>query len=112
MSIRALIAEDEAILAATLARQLTRLWPGLDIVATAPNGVAAVEQALETRPDLLFMDIWMPGQFRQVNRGTVVNMSCVAGAGRDAMGKVMLHLRNRPETPRVSPVYAHQFRQM
>lgn len=263
MSIRALIAEDEPILAATLARLLTRLWPGLEIVATAPNGVAAVEQALATRPDVLFMDIKMPGQtgieaaeelaerwegpapfphvvfvtayddyavqafeqaaadyvlkpvnearlartverlqgllarrqgqdggdplaelvgrlqslmpaaaaperlsivraavgnmvrmipvsdvvffqatdkyvnvatpesealirvplkellpqldpvqFRQVNRSTVVNMGCVASAGRDAMGKVMLNLRNRPEKPRVSPVYAHLFRQM
>lgn len=266
MSIRALIAEDEPILAATLARTLTRLWPGLEIVGTAPNGMAAVEQALQLAPDLLFMDIKMPGQtgieaaeelaerwegpapfpyvvfvtayddyavqafeqdaadyvlkpvnearlgrtverlqgllagragkpadsgadslaelvgrlqalmpagpaperlqfvraavgsmvrmiavsevvffqatdkyvnvatsehealirmplkellpqldpvqFRQINRSTVVNMACVASAGRDTMGKVMLNLRNRPEKPRVSPVYAHLFRQM
>ena len=265
MSIRALIAEDEPILAATLARSLQRLWPGLDIVGTAPNGVAAVEQALALRPDVLFLDIKMPGQtgidaaeelaerwegpasfphvvfvtayddyavqafeqaaadyvlkpvndarlartverlqglladrqanqgdagdplaalvgrlqalmpasaaperldivraavgnvvrmipvaevvffqatdkyvnvatadsealiriplkellpqldparFRQVNRSTVVNLACVASAGRDTMGKVMLTLRQRPEKPRVSPVYAHLFRQM
>jgi DNA-binding LytR/AlgR family response regulator len=59
---RALIAEDEPILAATLARTLERLWPELEIAATAPNGVAAVEQALALRPDVLFMDIKMPGQ--------------------------------------------------
>ncbi|MEG2900978.1 MAG: response regulator, partial [Massilia sp.] len=59
---RALIAEDEPILAATLARTLQGLWPGLDIVATAPNGVVAVEQALALRPDVLFLDIRMPGQ--------------------------------------------------
>ncbi|MGF6272525.1 DNA-binding LytR/AlgR family response regulator [Massilia sp. UYP11] len=59
---RALIAEDEPILAATLARTLRDLWPGLDIVGTAPNGVAAVEQALALRPDVLFLDIRMPGQ--------------------------------------------------
>ena len=265
MNIRALIAEDEPILAATLARTLARLWPGLEIVGTAPNGVAAVGQALASRPDVLFLDIKMPGQtgieaaeelaerwegpapfphvvfvtayddyavqafeqaaadyvlkpvnearlartverlqgllakrqqpdqadadplaqlvgrlqalmpasppperldfvraavgnvvrmipvsevvyfqaadkyvsvatsehealirlplkellpqldpvqFRQVNRSTVVNMACVASAGRDTMGKVMLNLRNRPEKPRVSPVYAHLFRQM
>lgn len=263
MNIRALIAEDEPILAATLARLLTKLWPGLEIVATAPNGMVAVEGALATRPDVLFMDIKMPGQtgleaaeelaerwegpapfphvvfvtayddyavqaferaaadyvlkpvnearlartverlqgllarrqgqdqpdplaelvgrlqalmpatpaperlsivraavgnmvrmipvaevvffqatdkyvnvvtaesealirvplkellpqldpgqFRQINRSTVVNMGCVASAGRDTMGKVMLNLRNRPEKPRVSPVYAHLFRQM
>jgi DNA-binding LytR/AlgR family response regulator len=59
---RALIAEDEPILAAVLAQSLQRLWPGLDIVATAPNGQAAVEQALALRPDILFLDIKMPGQ--------------------------------------------------
>jgi DNA-binding LytR/AlgR family response regulator len=60
--IRALIAEDEPILAAVLAQSLQRLWPGLDIAATAPNGQAAVEQALALRPDVLFLDIKMPGQ--------------------------------------------------
>jgi DNA-binding LytR/AlgR family response regulator len=255
---RALIAEDEPILAATLARTLQGLWPGLDIVATAPNGVVAVEQALTLRPDVLFLDIRMPGQsglevaerwdgpapfphivfvtafddyavqafehaafdyvlkpvssarlgktverlrgaleartalapdalgqllgqlqalapraapgerlttiraavgnavrmipvpdvvyfqaidkyvnvvtadaealirvplkellpqldsaqFRQVSRSTVVNMGCVTSAVRDDLGKVMLTLRGRPEKPRVSPVYAHLFRQM
>lgn len=61
-SVRALIAEDEPILAAILAQSLQRLWPGLEILATAPNGLAAVEQALALRPDLLFLDIKMPGQ--------------------------------------------------
>ncbi|MEM8513631.1 DNA-binding LytR/AlgR family response regulator [Massilia sp. MP_M2] len=259
---RALIAEDEPILAATLARTLQTLWPGLDIVATAPNGLVAVAQSLALRPDVLFLDIRMPGQsglevaeelaerwegpapfphivfvtafddyavqafehaafdyvlkpvssarlgktverlrgaleartalapdalgqllaqlqalaphsapverlttiraavgnavrmipvsdvvffqaidkyvnvvtadaealirvplkellpqidaaqFRQVSRSTVVNMACVTSAGRDDLGKVTLTLRGRPEKPRVSPVYAHLFRQM
>jgi DNA-binding LytR/AlgR family response regulator len=60
--VRALIAEDEPILAAVLAQSLQRLWPGIEIVGTAPNGLAAVEQALALRPDVLFMDIKMPGQ--------------------------------------------------
>jgi DNA-binding LytR/AlgR family response regulator len=59
---RALIAEDEPILAATLARTLGKLWPELEIVAVAPNGIAAVEQALRLRPDVLFLDIKMPGR--------------------------------------------------
>jgi DNA-binding LytR/AlgR family response regulator len=259
---RALIAEDEPILASVAARTLQGLWPGMRIVATAPNGVVAVEQALALRPDVLFLDIRMPGQsglevaeelaerwegpapfprivfvtafddyavqafehaafdyvlkpvssarlgktverlrgaleartalvpdalsqllgqlqalapraapgerlatiraavgnavrmipvsdvvyfqaidkyvnvvtadaealirvplkellpqldsaqFRQVSRSTVVNMGCVISAVRDDLGKVMLTLRGRPEKPRVSPVYAHLFRQM
>lgn len=264
---RALIAEDEPILAATLAKTLLGLWPELEIVATAPNGLAAVEQGLALRPDILFLDIRMPGQtgleaaeelaerwegpqpfphivfvtafddyaveaferaavdyvlkpvsagrlgktverlrtlvdaqrppaatspgaeslgqllgqlqallpaaavaerlttvraavgnvvrmipvaevvyfqavdkyvnvvtaesealirvplkdllpqldpnqFRQVSRSMVVNMACVASAGRDDFGKVTLNLRGRTDKPRVSPVYAHLFRQM
>ena len=62
MTIRALIAEDEPILAATLAATLGKLWPGLEIVATCPNGIDAVAQALALRPDVLFLDIKMPGQ--------------------------------------------------
>ena len=62
MTTRALIAEDEPILAATLAATLGKLWPGLEIVATCPNGIDAVAQALALRPDVLFLDIKMPGQ--------------------------------------------------
>ena len=262
MTPRALIAEDEPILAATLARTLAQCWPELQIVASVPNGLAAVEQALALRPDILFLDIRMPGQtgleaaeelaerwegpapfphvvfvtafddyavqafeqaaadyvlkpvssarlgktvkrlrglmngrgeqgvalgqllgqlqallpqapapqerlstiraavgnvvrmipvdevvffqavdkyvnvvtadgealirvplkellaqldarcFQQISRGVVVNLGCVQSAARDDLGKVMLALRGRPEKPRVSPVYAHHFRQM
>lgn len=62
MTIHALIAEDEPILAATLSRALARLWPELQLVATCPNGVDAVEKALGLRPQVLFMDIKMPGK--------------------------------------------------
>jgi DNA-binding LytR/AlgR family response regulator len=62
LTVRAVIAGDEPILAAVLAQTLQRLWPGLEVVGTAPNGLAAVEQALALRPDVLFLDIKMPGQ--------------------------------------------------
>ncbi|HZX29565.1 MAG TPA: LytTR family DNA-binding domain-containing protein [Telluria sp.] len=62
MTIRALIAEDEPILAATLAHALRRLWPELEVVATCPNGIDAVAGALAHRPDVLFLDIKMPGK--------------------------------------------------
>ena len=57
----ALIAEDEPLLADALRRELARLWPELRIVATVGDGGAAVEQALALRPQLLFLDIRMPG---------------------------------------------------
>ncbi len=58
---RALIAEDEPLLAANLEAELTRAWPALEIVARVGHGAAAVEQALALCPDVLFLDIRMPG---------------------------------------------------
>ena len=201
MPCRALIAEDEPVLAAVLAATLARLWPELQIGAIAPNGVAAVDQALALRPDVLFLDIKMPGQtgleaaeallerwdgarpfpqivfvtayddyavqaferaavgnmvrlipvqevvyfqaldkyvnvatvegdalirlslkellprldavrFCQVSRGCIVNLHHVGGACRDTAGKLTLTLRSRPDRLKVSPLYAHLFRQM
>ncbi|KQU80573.1 MULTISPECIES: LytTR family DNA-binding domain-containing protein [unclassified Rhizobacter] len=57
----ALIAEDEPLLAANLKAELQALWPGLQVVASVAHGEAAVQQALALRPQLLFLDIRMPG---------------------------------------------------
>lgn len=61
MNATALIAEDEALLAANLQLELARLWPELKILASVVHGAAAVTQALALRPDVLFLDIRMPG---------------------------------------------------
>jgi DNA-binding LytR/AlgR family response regulator len=58
----ALIAEDEPLLAQALQAELKRAWPGLEIVASAPDGDSAVELALQHQPELLFLDIRMPGR--------------------------------------------------
>jgi DNA-binding LytR/AlgR family response regulator len=60
--LRALIAEDEPILAAALVQALQRLWPALQIIASVANGQAVIEQTLRQRPDILFLDIKMPGK--------------------------------------------------
>ena len=57
----ALIAEDEPLLAAALQAELKKVWPELAVVAVVGNGQAAVAQALELKPDMLFLDIRMPG---------------------------------------------------
>ncbi len=57
----ALIAEDEPLLAESLQADLGRLWPSLRVVASVTHGAAAVEQALALKPQLLFLDIRMPG---------------------------------------------------
>ncbi len=61
-SATALIAEDEPLLATALQRLLGELWPALEIAGVADNGVAAVEKALELAPDVMFLDIKMPGR--------------------------------------------------
>jgi DNA-binding LytR/AlgR family response regulator len=61
MSATGLIAEDEPLLAASLEAMLAKLWPELRIVATVTHGEAAVEQALAHKPDVVFLDIRMPG---------------------------------------------------
>ena len=58
---RALIADDEAHLAHYLRDQLARLWPELEIVAIARNGLEAAAQIAELQPDIAFLDIQMPG---------------------------------------------------
>ena len=59
---RALIAEDEPLLAAALQQDLTRVWPEMQVVAVVGDGRSAARQALALRPDVLFFDIRMPGQ--------------------------------------------------
>jgi DNA-binding LytR/AlgR family response regulator len=57
----ALIADDEPHLARALAAELARLWPELQIVHVARNGVEAAERIAALQPDLAFLDIQMPG---------------------------------------------------
>jgi len=58
---RALIADDEPHLALYLKTQLAQLWPELEIVAIAKNGIEAAAQIAALQPDLAFLDIQMPG---------------------------------------------------
>ncbi len=58
---RALIAEDEPLLAAGLRADLAALWPDLRVVASVGDGASAVAQALALQPDVCFLDIRMPG---------------------------------------------------
>jgi len=56
-----LIAEDEPILRGELQRFLTALWPELELCAEIGDGVAAIRALDEHCPDILFLDIQMPG---------------------------------------------------
>lgn len=58
----ALIAEDEPLLARSLGRLLAQAWPELRQADPAEDGLAATTQALALLPDILFLDIQMPGR--------------------------------------------------
>jgi DNA-binding LytR/AlgR family response regulator len=57
----ALIVEDEPLLAAELRDQLQALWPELDIAGHAENGVEAISLLESLQPDVVFLDIQIPG---------------------------------------------------
>lgn len=61
MTPRAIIAEDEPVLRNGLKRLLTSVWPELEIVATATDGLQATQLLERHRPNVLFLDIQMPG---------------------------------------------------
>lgn len=56
-----LIAEDEPLLAAELAAMLARQWPQAQFVGIAINGPQSIQMALQSRPDVVFLDVRMPG---------------------------------------------------
>jgi DNA-binding LytR/AlgR family response regulator len=57
----ALIADDEAPMRDLLRARLQAVWPELQIVAEAANGVEAVALGEQHAPDIAFLDIRMPG---------------------------------------------------
>ena len=57
----AIIAEDEDLLRDELRAKLGQLWPALRICAEAADGLAAMRAFTEHAPDILFLDIQMPG---------------------------------------------------
>ncbi len=59
--ITALIVDDEPNLAQHLERLLAASWPDLEILGTAHNGREALAKVESLGPDILFLDIRMPG---------------------------------------------------
>ena len=58
---RAVLADDERLMRDQLRARLSEAWPELQIVAEARNGLEAVALVAEHRPDVVFLDIRMPG---------------------------------------------------
>ena len=58
---RAVIADDERLMREQLRTRLHQVWPDLEIVAEAKNGLEAVQAVSVHQPDVIFLDIRMPG---------------------------------------------------
>lgn len=61
VAVRAIIAEDEPVLASAFAKALTVAWPELRIEAIVGDGDSALQAMLQHEPDVAFLDIRMPG---------------------------------------------------
>src|ERR1700742_701578 len=59
--VTAVIAEDEPVLREQLQALLALLWPRLKIVAAVSNGVEALAMYDLHQPQVMFLDIQMPG---------------------------------------------------
>ena len=57
----AIVVDDEPNLVSYLVSKLGILWPELEISGTANNGIHAIALAQSLKPDIVFLDIQMPG---------------------------------------------------
>lgn len=61
MKTKILVAEDEPLMRDRLLGQLAKCWPQAQVVMAAENGNDAWDGFLEHEPDVVFLDIRMPG---------------------------------------------------
>ncbi|MBO1910013.1 response regulator transcription factor, partial [Microvirga sp. 3-52] len=58
--IKILLVDDHEMVRIGVSAYL-KIQPDMEVVGEAVNGVEAVEKALELRPDIILMDMVMPG---------------------------------------------------
>jgi DNA-binding LytR/AlgR family response regulator len=85
---RAVLADDERLMREQLRARLAEVWPELTIVAEAKNGIEAVALVDEHRPDIVFLDIRMPGMTGVDAARQIAQMP--PREGRDDDGDVLL----------------------
>lgn len=91
---RAVLADDERLMRDQLRARLAEVWPELQIVAEAKNGLEAVQLVQQHRPDIVFLDIRMPGltgveaarQIAQLPAPQAAEGGTESDAGNDAEG--------------------------
>ena len=59
-TISAILVDDEKLASDELSYQLKE-FADVDVIATASNGIEAVQLIMDLEPDLVFLDVAMPG---------------------------------------------------
>ncbi|MCR9278575.1 MAG: LytTR family DNA-binding domain-containing protein [Pseudomonadaceae bacterium] len=57
----AILVDDEANVLSHLRQQLSKAWPELSVLGTASNGRQALDMIGQLNPEIVFLDIHMPG---------------------------------------------------
>jgi len=70
-ALRILVAEDDGMVAEAICDRLTD--SGVEVVARAETGAAAVEAALALRPDLILMDVRLKGGMDGIRASELIN---------------------------------------
>jgi DNA-binding LytR/AlgR family response regulator len=81
----ALLADDEPHLLSYLEEQLASAWPALEIIGRAPNGIEALRLIDELAPDVVFLDIQMPG----LNGLELARRLCAGASGGELNARVV-----------------------
>lgn len=82
----AVLADDERLMRDQLRARLAEVWPDLQIVAEAKNGLEAVQLVQEHRPDVVFLDIRMPGLTGVEAARQIIQLPLRAGSTGDEGG--------------------------
>jgi DNA-binding LytR/AlgR family response regulator len=74
--------------------------------------VTATEEALIRKPLRELLDELDANVFWQIHRGTIVNVSAIAGVTRDFRGDATVKIKDHKEQLKVSRPFSHLFKQM
>jgi DNA-binding LytR/AlgR family response regulator len=84
---RAVLADDERLMREQLRARLAEVWPELQIVGEARNGLEAVQMVDEHRPEIVFLDIRMPGLTGVEAARQITQLPPREGSGEDTGGE-------------------------
>jgi DNA-binding LytR/AlgR family response regulator len=85
--VRGVIADDERLMRDQLKARLAEVWPELQIVGEAKNGLEAVELVATHHPDVVFLDIRMPGLSGVDAARRIAQLPAPDGANGDPEGE-------------------------